>query len=77
MILKIKLLIFKIKLWTTRQLWWRFYYRKVKLTDKEAWNEKCLHCHASIHVNRHDNVPVCEYRTHPCPCKWNECLKCL
>lgn len=67
-------MILKIKLWITKRLWWRFYYRKVKLTDKEADTGRCLHCHAAIYVHGYGNVPRCDYRTRPCPCKWNECL---
>lgn len=67
-------MILKIKLWISKQLWWRFYYRKVKLTDKETKSGRCLLCHAAIRVNRYDNTPTCNYWSHPCPCKWNECL---
>ena len=59
--------------WIDSVFWWRFYYRKITLTDKEANKWRCSRCHAGIRVNRNDKTqPICT--EHSCPCKWNERL---
>ena len=56
-----------------KHLWWRFYYKKTRITTQEANRGKCLICHAGIRVNPSDkSQPICP--DYGCPCKWNERL---
>lgn len=64
----------KIGLWFRRQFWWRLWYYKTKITEREAQNGRCLICHASVRVNKNSSQPLCTESNHPCPCKWNERL---
>ena len=58
-----------------KQLWWRVWYKKFKLTPNEVANGRCIFCHAGNIVNKVDKTPMCNYSTRPCPCKMDECLK--
>ena len=64
----------KIKNWFRRQFWWRIWYHKARITEREANSGRCLLCHASIKVNRGSSQPVCTNPSNPCPCKYNERL---
>ena len=47
----------KIGLWFRRQFWWRLWYYKTKITEREAQNGRCLICHASVRVNKNSSQP--------------------
>ena len=69
-----KKLLQEINFWFRRQFWWRLWYYKTKITEREANSGRCLLCHASIKVNRGSNQPVCTNPSNPCPCEYNERL---
>jgi len=43
---------------------WRLQFKKVRLSDKEAHNGRCIDCDANS-----------ECWNYYCPCKWNQHLK--
>lgn len=59
----------KITNWIKRETWWRRRYKRITLPEKVAWSGRCPECSATTDELR------CDTKSHPCPCKWNQCLK--
>jgi len=66
-------LIIRFEFFVRRETWWRWHYKRVTLSDKQANEGKCLYCHAGAPPKESLRCDMMKGRD--CPCKMNQCLK--
>ena len=64
----------KVINWIKKEVWWRPYYKRVSLDEKEIWKGRCLSCHAGIPKNK-SSIRCGKKEGRYCPCNYNQCLK--
>lgn len=59
--------------WFQRKTWWRRYYKRINLSERQVLEGRCLHCHACTPGKESLRCDIIKDRD--CPCKYNQCLK--